>query len=139
MTIRNRNALAISNVAIVVILIFVIGLSFLGLYLAGLLRLLSQVSSSVRLIGVCRATTYLLPGTLELYASNVTVTTNDTTSFYECYSTSTPPTMTLGNTTYTLTTTTDSSTSYIVTNTTVFGTPPPTSLPFAVSICTYSP
>lgn len=129
---------ALSRVLIVVIFALIIIAAFGGVYFAGLLHF-GKSSKKVELIGVCNATTYLLPDTMQILVTNVTVTSSNTTTYYlSTYSTITATTETQGITTYTTTLTVNSSTSYVITNSTNLN-PYSPSANWAVSTCTFAP
>ena len=129
---------ALSKAAIVVVIAVIITASFFGVYLAGFIHL-GAGSQTVKLIGVCKVTSYFYPDNEQILVRNVTTTTDNTTSYYlTTYSTITPPIKTLGSSTYTTTTYAKNSTGYVITNTTNEN-PFSPSAQLAVSTCAFAP
>lgn len=117
------------------IIVLIIGLAFLGLYLAGYFF---PSHTTVKLFGSCQATSYSIPDTIQVSARNVTTVEGNTTSYYMSYSTGTFTTLTLGHFTYTTTLYTNVSTSFVVTNTTNSMACEPSAC-YTISTCTYGP
>jgi hypothetical protein len=130
---------AISKLVIVLIVIFMILVSFLVVYVSGLLPFGNR--GSVELIGSCNDTTYYLPDTVGLVVTDVTTTSNSTISYYLSTVTTVPAsTQTLGSSTFTTTTYAHDSSvrSYTLVATTNLDNYTP-SAAWIVSICTYIP
>jgi|GEM_PF-3298339 hypothetical protein len=94
--------------------------------------------ATVELVGDCSATTYVVPDTEVIMPTNVTVTSGSSTSYYLSTSTIYPGTSTLGSTTYS-TSTYANGTEIIVVTTTSEDLNYFPSVPWTVTVCTYSP
>lgn len=102
--------------------------------IASIAALEANHSKEIKLIGTCKSTDYLIPGTLSLSVTNITTVSNHTTTVYASTAYVSPTAEALNSTSYTTTLATNASIHFTTTNTAALN-----PLVWTVATCTFAP